>query len=136
MKKPEGHTLSYCSTTDKKISQSKQFVGRHCPYCDVVLPSRGEIADPNATVAPAVQFSTTDSIAGYRILRSHGIIYAQAPNRYQGLGTSGMDNKQARKTTAISGVGKLPVNTGMMTLWFGMVIFMNQSDRMSAWPLA
>jgi uncharacterized protein YbjQ (UPF0145 family) len=50
-------------------------------------------------VLGAVHFSTTDSLAGYRILRSQGIIYAQAPNRYQGLGTSGMDNKQARKTT-------------------------------------
>ena len=75
----------------------------------MILPSRGEIADPNATVAPAAQLSTTDSIPGYRILRSHGIVFAQAPNRYQGFGTSGMDNKQARKTTILLLENLLPI---------------------------
>ncbi|MCL1599176.1 MAG: hypothetical protein M3094_08335 [Actinomycetia bacterium] len=100
MKKPDEHTLFYCTTTDQKIKQSKQFIGLSCPHCDAVLPPRGETVDPNAPAPIAIQMSTTDSIPGYRILQSHGIVFVQAPNRYQGLGTSGFDSKQATKTTS------------------------------------
>ena len=112
MKKLEGHTLFYCTTVEKKVKQSKQYIGLSCPYCDVVLPPPGETGHLSATNAPAVQISTIDSIPGYRILKSHGVVFVQAPNRFQGVGTSRVDSKQATKTTKLLLETLMPAEVG------------------------
>jgi uncharacterized protein YbjQ (UPF0145 family) len=97
--KPAGHTVDYCTTVNKRIKYAQQFPGRMCPHCDINLPKKGEVVDPNAPPPKGIQLSTTDSIVGYRIVESQGVVFVQQANRYQGMGTSRMDNTQAKKTT-------------------------------------